>query len=151
MFIIQIRCINKSKVIIFIFFGITNSLDSGKKVIRSGAETLLESYYTMRLKLYKYISSSNDGLPCEVVPTTSTLQNFKMLHRGEIGFAFTQASFGLDSYNGKGYFINHEAFKDMCQLLRFRLHNKDFTVIVKDKDKILKFKDLDGREISNGS
>ena len=63
-------------------------------------------------------------------------------------FAFTQAELALDAYKGKGYFNNSKPFSDIIQLLR--LHDEAFTVIAKDKDKILVFGDLDGRKISNG-
>ena len=54
----------------------------------------------------------------------------------------------MQAYNGTGYFADSEPFEDMYQLLR--LHDEYFTVLVKDDDKILFFRDLEGKKISNG-
>ena len=119
-----------------------------QKTIKIAAGSILEGYYFIGLKLCKYISEANDGIPCDVVPTTGTLENIGLLNNGEVDFAFAQSNLALDAYNGEGYFVESKPFRDMIQLLR--LHDEAFTVIVKDKDKILKFADLDGRKISNG-
>lgn len=116
--------------------------------IKIAAGSVLEGYYFIGLKLCRYISESNNGMRCEVVPTTGSLENIGLLHNGEVDFAFAQGNLAVDAYNGKGYFLESEPFKDMLQLLR--LHDDAFTVIVKDKDKVLLFSDLDGKKISNG-
>lgn len=119
-----------------------------KKVIKIGAGSLLEGYYNIGLKLCRYISESNDGIKCEVIPTKGSLENLWLLQRGKIDFAFTLSNLAMDSYKGTGYFTTTEPFKDMYQLLR--LHDEIFTVLVKDDDQILVFSDLEGKKISNG-
>ncbi len=119
-----------------------------KKIVKIGAGSLLGGYYTLGLKLCRYISESNNGIKCEVVPTTGSLESLQLLQQGEIDFTFALSNLAIDSYNGKGYFAASEPFKDMYQLLR--LHDEYFTVIVKDDDKILVFADLEGRKVSNG-
>lgn len=119
-----------------------------KKIVKIAAGSILEGYYFIGLRLCRYITESNDGIRCEVVPTTGSLENIDLLRKGEVDFAFTQAELAVDAYKGKGYFNNVEPFPDMIQLLR--LHDEAFTVIAKDKDKILVFEDLDGKKISNG-
>jgi uncharacterized protein len=131
---------------LFMFF--VNSVFAEDRKIRIGAGSLLEGYYSIGLKVCRYISKANDGIPCEVVPTTGSLENLWLLQRGKIDFAFTLSNLALDAYSGKGYFATTEPFKDMHQILR--LHDEVFTVIVKDDDKILVFSDLEGRKISNG-
>lgn len=116
--------------------------------VKIAAGSILEGYYFIGLKLCRYISESNNGIRCEVVPTSGSLENIGLLHNGEVDFAFSQGNLAVDAYNGKGYFLESEPFKDMVQLLR--LHDDAFTVIVKDKDKIMLFGDLDGKKISNG-
>lgn len=132
----------------FVFLVAQNSLAQEQKKIRVGAGSILEGYYSIGLKLCRYISKSNDGIPCEVVPTKGSLENLWLLHRGKIDFAFTLSNLAIDSYEGKGYFATSEPFKNMYQL--FKLHSEIFTVIVKDDDNILVFSDLDGKRISNG-
>lgn len=119
-----------------------------QKPVRIAAGSVLEGYYFIGLKLCKYISESNNGIPCDVVPTAGTIENIGLLHNGEVDFAFAQSNLALDAYNGVGYFIESNPFREMVQLLR--LHDEAFTVIVKDKDQILNFADLDGKKISNG-
>ena len=119
-----------------------------KKIIKIGSGSLLEGYYNIGLNLCRFISRANDGIKCEVVPTTGSLENIWLLQREKIDFAFTLSNLAVESYNGTGYFAATEPFKDMYQLLR--LHDEYFTVLVKDDDKILVFGDLDGKRISNG-
>ncbi len=121
---------------------------SERKIIRIGSGSLLDGYYSIGLKLCRFISHANDGIKCEVVPTTGSLENLWLLQREKIDFAFTLSNLAIESYNGTGYFATTEPFKDMYQLLR--LHDEYFTVLVKDDDKILVFGDLDGKKISNG-
>ena len=119
-----------------------------EKTVKIAAGSVLEGYYFIGLRLCRYITESNDGIRCEVVPTTGSLENIDLLRKGEVDFAFTQAELAVDAYKGKGYFNNSKPFSEIIQLLR--LHDEAFTVIAKDKDKILVFGDLDGRKISNG-
>jgi hypothetical protein len=119
-----------------------------EKTVKIAAGSVLEGYYFIGLKLCRYITESNNGIRCEVVPTTGSLENIDLLRKGEVDFAFTQAELAVDAYEGKGYFNNVAPFPDMIQLLR--LHDEAFTIIAKDKDKIFVFGDLDGKKISNG-
>jgi uncharacterized protein len=119
-----------------------------KKTVKIAAGSVLEGYYFIGLRLCRYITESNNGIRCEVVPTTGSLENIDLLRKGEVDFAFTQAELAVDAYEGKGYFNNVAPFPDMIQLLR--LHDEAFTIIAKDKDKIFVFGDLDGKKISNG-
>ena len=124
------------------------SEDGDKKIVKIAAGSILEGYYFIGLRLCRYITESNNGIRCEVIPTTGTLENIALLQNEEVDFAFAQGNLAVDSYKGKGYFIDSKPFQDMVQLLR--LHDEAFTVIAKDKDKILVFGDLDGKKISNG-
>ncbi len=119
-----------------------------EKTVKIAAGSVLEGYYFIGLRLCRYITESNNGIRCEVVPTTGSLENIDLLRKGEVDFAFTQAELAVDAYEGKGYFNNVAPFLDMIQLLR--LHDEAFTIIAKDKDKIFVFGDLDGKKISNG-
>lgn len=120
---------------------------TNKDKILIGAGSLLEGYYAIGLKTCRYITKSS-GVSCEVIPTSGSIENLRLLQRGEIDFAFTLSNLAIDAYSGKGYFINSEPFDSMYQVLR--LHDEIFTVLVKDEDRIMTFKDLDGRRISNG-
>ncbi|RTK93611.1 MAG: TAXI family TRAP transporter solute-binding subunit [Rickettsiales bacterium] len=121
---------------------------TSERVIKIGSGSLLDGYYSIGLTLCRYISKSNNGIKCDVVPTSGSLENLKLLQENKIDFAFTLSNLALDAYNGMGIFEKYKPFKDMYQLLN--LHDEYFTVIVKDKDKILVFSDLDGKKISNG-
>lgn len=121
---------------------------ASERVIKIGSGSLLDGYYSIGLTLCRYISKSNNGIKCDVVPTSGSLENLRLLQENKIDFAFTLSSLALDAYNGTGIFEKDKPFKDMYQLLN--LHDEYFTVIVKDKDKILVFSDLDGKKISNG-
>ncbi|MCP5370013.1 MAG: TAXI family TRAP transporter solute-binding subunit [Rickettsiaceae bacterium] len=118
------------------------------KIIRIAAGDLLDGYYMIGLKLCKYISNSNNGIRCEVIPTSGSQQNLQLLHEGKVDFAFSIANLALDAYEGRGMFADQEPFKDLRQVLN--LHEVYFTVLSKDQDQILTFKDLDNRKISNG-
>jgi TRAP transporter TAXI family solute receptor len=118
------------------------------KTIKIGSGSLLEGYYNIGLNLCRVISNANEGIKCEVVPTTGSLENIGLLKKGQIDFAFTLSNIAVQAYSGTGYFADSEPFEDMYQLLR--LHDEYFTVLVKDDDKILFFRDLEGKKISNG-
>ena len=134
-----------------IVFSINSTFAEGienEKTVKIAAGSVLEGYYFIGLRLCRYITESNNGIRCEVVPTTGSLENIDLLRKGEVDFAFTQAELAVDAYEGKGYYNNVAPFPDMIQLLR--LHDEAFTIIAKDKDKIFVFGDLDGKKISNG-
>lgn len=119
-----------------------------EKIVKIGAGHLLDGYYHIGIKLCRYISQSNKGIKCEVVPTSGSLENLRLLQEGKIDFAFALSNLALQAYEATGYFAENEPFKDLTQLLN--LHDSYFTVITKDKDHILTFADLNGRNISNG-
>jgi uncharacterized protein len=124
------------------------SEDLDKKVIKIAAGSILEGYYFIGLRLCRYITESNNGIRCEVVPTSGSLENIGLLKNQEVDFAFALGNLAVDAHKGKGYFVDSKPFDDIVQLLR--LHDEAFTVIAKDKDKIFMFGDLDGKKISNG-
>ena len=144
-----------NSIIVFIFIlsfssnSVFASQDSDKKIIKIAAGSVLEVYYFIGLRLCRYITESNNGIRCEVVPTTGSLENIRLLKNREVDFAFSLESLAVDAYKGKGYFAESKPFDDIAQLLR--LHDEAFTIISKDKDKIFMFGDLDGKKISNGS
>ncbi len=115
--------------------------------IRIAAGSILEGYYFIGLKFCKYISEANNGIHCEVVPTTGTLENITLLRKGEVDFALALSNIAIDAYKGVGYFAESGPFTDIAQLIT--LHDEALTVIVKDKDKILLLSDIDGRKMSN--
>jgi len=55
------------------------SEDLDKKVIKIAAGSILEGYYFIGLRLCRYITESNNGIRCEVVPTSGTLENIGLL------------------------------------------------------------------------
>jgi len=81
-----------------------------KKTVKIAAGSVLEGYYFIGLRLCRYITESNNGIRCEVVPTTGSLENIDLLRKGEVDFAFTQAELAVDAYEGKGYFNNVAPF-----------------------------------------
>ena len=135
-------------IIALLPFVIQNAFAQDNVKIKVGAGSLLEGYYSIGLKLCRYISKSNGGIRCEVVPTKGSLENLELLQKGEIDFAFTLSNLAIDAYSGKGNFSSASPFKNMYQVLK--LHNETFTVVVKDNDDILVFGDLGGKKISNG-
>ena len=69
----------------------------GRKVIKIGSGSLLDGYYTIGLKLCQYISQSNNGIMCDVVPTSGSLENLRLLQKGEIDFALTLSNSEIES------------------------------------------------------
>ncbi len=65
------------------------SQDSDKKIIKIAAGSVLEGYYFIGLRLCRYITESNNGIRCEVVPTTGSLENIRLLKNREVDFAFS--------------------------------------------------------------
>lgn len=133
--------------IIFSFIYVGHSFAEDKRNIKIASGDLLEGYYYLGLELCDYISSSNNNITCEVVPTTGAIENLKLLQEGKVDFAFSLSNIAQDAYYGKGSFDGNP-FDGMYQLIK--LYDKYFTVIVKDDDKILLFSDLDGKKLSNG-
>jgi uncharacterized protein len=145
----KLRCYSYICLFCFCSFALQNTFAQDSNKIKIGAGSLLEGYYSIGLKLCRYISKANNNIPCEVIPTKGSRENLWLLQKGKIDFAFTLSNLALDSYAGKGYFAGSEPFTGMSQILK--LHDEIFTVIVKDDDNILVFGDLDGKKISNGS
>ncbi|HJK87057.1 MAG TPA: TAXI family TRAP transporter solute-binding subunit [Candidatus Megaira endosymbiont of Nemacystus decipiens] len=153
-----VKLISKMKLLIITLFVINSSFvfasDSYDKAeqkidrIRIAAGDLLDGYYMIGLRLCRYISNSNDGLRCEVVPTSGSYENLTLLREGKVDYAFSISNMAFDSYQGKGQFKTNGPFEDLVQLLK--LHDVYFTVLSKDKDQIITFKDLEGKKISNG-
>jgi len=135
-------------IILAFLLSVQTATAAEEKTIKIAAGSLLDGYYILGLKLCRYISLSNEGVNCEVVPTSGSLENLRLLQSNKVDFAFSLANLALESHQGKKHFAATEPFKDMYQLLR--LHDEYFTVIVKDDDNILVFADLEGQKISNG-
>lgn len=56
-------------IFLVLLFTAQNVFAQEKKKIKIGAGSLLEGYYSICIKLCRYISEANDGMTCEVVPT----------------------------------------------------------------------------------
>jgi len=140
------------RTIIILLLSITiaplHSAVAGQKIVRIGVGSLVEGYHSMGSQICRYISESNEGVKCELVPTSDSREALWLLHREKIDFAFTLSNLALQSYSGKGYFVTSKPFKDMRQLLR--LHDEYFTVIVRDGADVKRFADLAGMRLSNG-
>lgn len=119
----------------------------GRDKVKIAAGDLLDGYYMIALRFCRYISNSNAGLRCEVVPTSGSAENLMLLQEGKVDFAFAMSNVALEAYEGQGAFSGSK-FDDLCQLLN--LHEVYFTVMSKDKDNIVTFKDLESKKISNG-
>ncbi len=109
---------------------------------------MLSGYYNVGLRICRYISKANDGIKCEVVPTTGSVENLELLRAGQVDFAFALSTIAIDAYNAKDRFSKKEPLKEMSQLLR--LGDEAFTVIVREDSGIKSFADLEGKKISNG-
>ena len=79
--------------------------NSDEKIIKIAAGSVLEGYYFIGLRLCRYITESNDGIRCEVVPTTGTLENIKLLQDQEVDFAFALGNLAVEAYKGTSYFL----------------------------------------------
>ncbi|MBN8511862.1 MAG: TAXI family TRAP transporter solute-binding subunit [Rickettsiales bacterium] len=121
---------------------------ASNNVIRIASGGLLDGYFNTSLKLCRYISASNNGIKCQVVPTSGSLENLWLLQRNQVEFAFAMSNLVIESYNGTGHFTGTVPFKGMFQLLR--LHDECFTMLARDTDNIKSFQDIDGLRISNG-
>ncbi len=117
--------------------------------IKIAAGNLLGGYYNIGLRVCRYISNSNDGVRCEVVPTSGSIENIELLRSGKVDFAFSLSSVAVDAYNAKDVFADREEFKQLRQILR--LNPEIFTVLVRKDSNISMFEDLAGKKISNGS
>ncbi|MGC0372242.1 MAG: hypothetical protein DGJ47_000951 [Rickettsiaceae bacterium] len=115
--------------------------------IKIAAGGFLDDYYMIGLRLCSYMSSAT-GKRCELVPTSGSLENIKLLQNNEVDFAFATSTLAADVYNGTGQFDQEAPDEDLVQLLN--LHDLYFTALAKDNDNIKTFQDLDGKNISNG-
>ena len=141
------------RIFIIVYYIAISSLSASafaaeERIVRIGSGDLMDGYYSIGLTLCRYISKSNNGIKCEVVPTTGSLENMQLLKENKIDFAFMLSNVAFDAYEGKGIFAKSGPFKNMYQLLN--LYDEYFTVISKDSDKILVFSDLESKKISNG-
>ena len=118
------------------------------ELIKIGSGSVLESYYPVALKLCAFIKKSNKGVMCDVVPTTGTVENLRLLKEGKIDLAIAQSDVALDAFRGTGMYSGQVPMTTLSQVLT--LHDEIFTVIVKDSDHIKVFGDIDGKRISNG-
>jgi TRAP transporter TAXI family solute receptor len=146
----------KSKPFIWLVFIVSlfsifafEDVNKPKATIKIATGSMLGGYYFVGLKICKYISEANEGIRCEVIPTKGSVQNINLLRNGEVDFALVQSDIALSARNSQGFFAAAKPFSDIVQILR--LYNEALTIIVKDKDKIRVFGDLDGKKIANGS
>ena len=137
---------------LFVFFisvsFFANIMADEKKLVKIGAGNIMEGNYSIALGLCRYISNTNPEASCEVISTLNSLENIDLLRRKVIDYAIVQSSVAVDAYKGAGRFIDKGPFHDMYQLLN--LYDSIFTVVVRDDARILVFKDLEGKKISNG-
>jgi TRAP transporter TAXI family solute receptor len=141
----------KFKIIIIVFIIITNFINvfAQKQSIKIGAGSLLGSDYNTALELCKFIEYANKNVKCEVIPAKSSVQNLALLQEGAIDLSLVHANIAIQAFNATGYYKSSEPMRNISQVLR--LHDKTFTVIVKDDDKIKVLADINGKKISKGS
>jgi TRAP transporter TAXI family solute receptor len=141
----------KFKIIIIIYITLISSINvfAQKHLIKIGAGSLLGSDYTVATELCKFIKSSNKNVRCEVVPAKSSVNNLTLLQQGAIDLSLVHANIAMQAFNGTGYYANSKPMNNISQVLK--LHDKTFTVIVRDNEKIKVLADIDGKKISKGS
>ncbi|WP_347939360.1 TAXI family TRAP transporter solute-binding subunit [Rickettsia oklahomensis] len=133
-------------------FLICSNIYAAPKGVKIGTGSILKGYYALGLDLCKTITTddkNNEHIKCEVVATTGSIENLKLLQQGKIDLALVQANIALEAYEGIGYYHTQEKMQNLRQVLN--LHDEFFTVIVKDDDKIKVFADIDGKKITNDS
>ena len=82
---------------VFTIFSINSTFAKGieqEKIVKIAAGSVLEGYYFIGLRLCRYITESNDGIRCEVVPTTGSLENIDLLRKRGGGFCFYASRIG---------------------------------------------------------
>ena len=124
-----------------------SAADKGR-MIRIATGNILEGHYAIGLQLCRYIAKSNKGTSCDVISTSGTIENLRLLKEGKVDLAIVQSSLALDAFEGKGYFQNMVHQHDLRQIIT--LHDQIFTILVKDDDHILTAYELEGKKISNG-
>jgi len=141
----------KIKIIFIICIILVNSVNAfaKKQIIRIGAGSLLGSDYTVALELCKFIKLSNTNVKCEAKSIKSSIKNLSYLQNNEIDFALVHANIATQAVEGKGCYANSQPMNNISQVLK--LHDKTFTIIVRDNEKIKVLADIDGKKISKGS
>ena len=141
----------KFKRICIICIILANSVNAfaEKQLIRIGAGSLLGSDYTAGLELCKFIKLSNKNVKCKVVSIKSSIKNLSLLQDGKIDLALVHANIATQAFEGRGYYAHSKPMSNISQILK--LHDKTFTIIVRDNEKIKVLADIDGKKISKGS
>jgi len=144
---------SKFKVVFLICVVLANSSFAlaKKQIIKIGAGSLLGSDYSVALELCKFIqlSDPDHNTKCRIVPVESSIKNLSLLQEGKIDLGLVHANIAIQAFEGKGYYANSKPMTNISQVLK--LHDKTFTVIVRDNEKIKVLADINNKKISIGS
>lgn len=135
-------------LVVFCLFFTSNCVFASQKTVRIGSGSILKGYYSIGLDLCKTFTLADKSVNCEVVPTSGGVENLALLKEGKIDLALVQSNVALEAFEGTGYYSNTEKMQEMRQVLN--LYDEFFTVVVKNRDEIKTFADIEGKRISNG-
>lgn len=116
--------------------------------INIGAGDLGGGYYATAKALCAPINLANvETVRCSPEPTSGSIYNLKMLHQGELDFAFAQSDWQLAAYEGTGPFAGN-AMPNLRSVLS--LYPEVVTILAGRDSGIYRSEDLPGKRVDIG-
>lgn len=129
---------------------VNNEWDSGEDVhLKFGTTSAGSGPFAYLVALANSLKEGTNGrINADVVETGASLDNIRLLKRGDIDFGVITGSAQFDAYNGEGVFSNEEPYEELRMFLPFS--TSPITIVVRADSGINSIYDLNERKFNAG-
>lgn len=129
---------------------VNNGGESGTKAnLKVGATPSSSSHYTYFVALANSIKKGSKGkLNVDVVETSGSVDNVRLMKRGDVDFGLVTSTTQFDAYNGKGEFSKGKPYKELRMFIPYS--SAPVPIFVRADSKIETVYDLEGKKFNAG-
>lgn len=122
---------------------------SSNSVLKVGATPSSTSHYSYFVALANSINKGTNGkIKVDVVETSASLDNLRLMSRGDIDFGLVTSYVQFDAYNGVGLFANAKPYKELRSFITYSV--APVPIYVRADSGIESVYDLNGKKFNAG-
>ena len=132
----------------------SDTANSGEKsgtnvILKAGAPPSSSSAYSYYVALANSVKMGTKGnINVDVVETGASVDNIRLMKRGDVDFGTVTSSAQFDAYNGEGVFDKDAPYQELRMFIPYSL--SPIALAVRADSKIESVYDLDGKKFSAG-
>jgi TRAP transporter TAXI family solute receptor len=129
--------------------GTTSGNKPVKAKVKLGSTSATSSHYAYAVSLANSIKKGTDGnITAEVMETGASVDNTRLMKRGDVDLGLITGNIQYDAYNGTGVFKDQKPFKEMRMM--FAYADSPDIIIARADSGVKTLQDLNGKKFSAG-